>query len=126
MGDWDQFGYRVIRNGLFGQEKERRINPTGGVQLARRVFAVAIDGRRLDAQTSGDLFGVHVRMDEAKTLALAVGQSINTARHLSPPRLPAYLNHRKGLTETGIAPQTHNQRLSAVTGAAGIEIAMEA
>ncbi|GLS02542.1 hypothetical protein GCM10007859_25660 [Brevundimonas denitrificans] len=84
-GDWDRFGYRVIRNRLFGQKQEGRIDPSGRVQLARRVLTVTVDGRGLDAQAAGDLLGVHVRMDEAKAFALAVGQSICTARHASPP-----------------------------------------
>jgi hypothetical protein len=88
--DWDRFGYRVIRNSLFGQKKEGGIDPSGRLQLARGVLTVTVDGRRLDAQASGDLLGVHVRMDEAKAFALAVGQSSSTARHLSPPaaRIP--------------------------------------
>ena len=85
VSDWDRFGYRVIRNSLFGQKEEGGVDPPGGVQLARGVFAVAIDGRRLDAETPGDLLGVHVRVDEAQAFALAVGQSISTARHALPP-----------------------------------------
>jgi len=87
-GDWDRLGYRVIRNGLFGQKEEGCIDPSGRIQLARGVLAVTVDGRRLDAQTPRDLLGVHVRMDEAKAFALAVGQSISTARHPSPPGSP--------------------------------------
>lgn len=117
--DWDRFGYRVIRNGLFSQQEEGRIDPSGGVQLARGVFAMAIDGRRLDAQMPRDLLGVHVRMDEAQAFALAVGQSICTARHASTPGSGAHLNHGSRQTETGIAPHGCNQRLSAVTGSGG-------
>ena len=84
--DWERFGYRVIRNGLFGQQQEGGVDPPRGVELARGVLAVAIDRGGLDAETSGDLFGVQVRVDEAKTLALAPGQSVTTARHIHAPR----------------------------------------
>lgn len=96
MSDWDRFGYRVIRNSLFGQKQEGGIYPPGGVQLPRSVFAVAIDGRRFDAQASGDLLGVQVAVDEAKAFALAVSQSISTARHLSPPGSQPTLTTGKG------------------------------
>ncbi len=88
-GDWGRFGYRVIRNVLLGQQEEGGVDPTGGVQLARGVFAMTIDGRRLDAETAGNLFGVHVRMDEAQALALTVGQSVSAARHQRPPGSPS-------------------------------------
>ncbi len=70
---------------MVGDQEQGRIHPPGGVQLARGVFAVPVDGRGLDPQLPGDLFGVHVRVDEPKTLAFAVGQSISTARHQRPP-----------------------------------------
>jgi hypothetical protein len=37
---------------------------------------VAVDGRRLDPQTPGDLLGVHMGMDEPEAFALAVCQMI--------------------------------------------------
>jgi hypothetical protein len=70
---------------LFRQKEQGRIDPSGGVELARGVFAVTIDGRRLDPQAAGDLLGIHVRVDEAQALALAIGQSVSAARHRQPP-----------------------------------------
>jgi len=70
---------------LFRQEEEGGIDPSRGVELACGVFAMTIDGRRLDAQAAGDLLGIHVRMDEAKAFALTVGQSVSAARHHQPP-----------------------------------------
>jgi len=89
--DWDRFGYRVIRDRLVGEEEQRRVHAPRGVQLASGVFAVTIHGRGSDAEASGDLFGIHVGVDEAKALALAVGQSICAARHQQPPGLPLNL-----------------------------------
>ena len=87
-GDWGRFGYRVIRNVLLGQQEEGGVDPPGGVQLACGVFAMTIDGRRLDAEAAGDLLGVQVRMDEAKALSLTLGQSVSAARHQRPPGSP--------------------------------------
>jgi hypothetical protein len=75
-GDWDLFGYRVSRNGLTGKQEQSCVDPAGGLELARGVFAVAVDGRRLDPQTPGDLLGVHMGMDEPEAFALAVCQMI--------------------------------------------------
>jgi hypothetical protein len=75
-GDWDLFGYRVSRNGLTGKQEQGCVDPAGGLELARGVFAVAVDGRRLDPQTPGDLLGVHMGMDEPEAFALAVCQMI--------------------------------------------------
>jgi len=85
--DWERFGYRVVRNGLLRQQQQGGVDPAGGVQLARGVFAVPVDGRRLDAEAPGDLFGVLMGVDEAQAFALAVGQSISAARHQRPPAL---------------------------------------
>jgi len=49
---------------------------------------MTIDGRRPDAQATGDLLGIHVRMDEAQALALTVGQSVSAAWHQRPPGSP--------------------------------------
>jgi hypothetical protein len=63
----------------------------GGVDAARRlqfaggVLAMAINGGGLDAEASRDLFGIQVGVDEAQAFALAIGQSVCTARHPSPP-----------------------------------------
>jgi hypothetical protein len=88
-GDWGWFGYRVIRNRVFRQKEEGGIDPSGGVELARGVFAMTIDGRGLDPQATRDLLGVHVRVNEAQALALTVGQSVSAARHHQPPALPS-------------------------------------
>ena len=114
--DWDRFGYRVTRNSLLGQQEQSRIDPAGRVELACGVFTVTIDRRRLDAEATRDLLGVHVRMDEAKAFALAVGQSISSARHWWPPGLCPHLNPGFGFTETGMAPHSCNQRLSTSPG----------
>ena len=88
-GDGDRFGYRVALNGLVGQKQQGRIDPSGRLKLARGVLAVTVDGRGLDAEPTRDLFGVQVRVDEAKALALALRQAITTARHIHAPRLEA-------------------------------------
>jgi hypothetical protein len=46
---------------------------------------MAIDGRGPDAEVPGDLFGVHVRMDEAQAFAFAIGQAVSTVRHAMAP-----------------------------------------
>jgi hypothetical protein len=56
---------------------------------------MAIDGRRPNAEVPGDLFGVHVSMDEAKAFALAIGQSISTVRHAMAPGAPATITTRR-------------------------------
>jgi hypothetical protein len=98
-GDWEWFGYRVVLEGLLGQQKEGRVDAAGRLELARGVLAVTVHRRRLDAEATGDLFGVHVCVDEAKALALAPGQSIATARHFQRP--PA----RSNLTTSGPSPE---------------------
>jgi hypothetical protein len=75
-GDWDLFGYRVSRNPLTGQQEQGRVDPAGGLELARSVFAVAVDGGRLDPQSPGDLLRVHMGMDEPEAFALAFCQMI--------------------------------------------------
>ena len=75
-GDWDLFGYRISRNPLTGQQEQGRVDPAGSLELARSVFAVAVDGRRFDPKTPGDLLGVHMGMDEPEAFALAVCQMI--------------------------------------------------
>jgi len=117
--DGDRFGYRVIRNSLPGQQKEGGVDPTGGPELARGVFAVPVNGRRLDPQAAGDLLRIQMGMDEAKAFALAVSQTICTARHVSPPRFRKRLKHGRRLTETGIVPNRFNQRLSAAMRSGG-------
>ena len=104
--DWGRFGYRVIRNSLVRDKQQGRIDATGGVQLARGVLAVSIDGRWLDAQTTRDLFGVQVGVDEAETFALTLGQSISSARHRRPPGSRRILNTRKDSPKRGLR-RTH-------------------
>jgi hypothetical protein len=66
----------VTRNGLTGKQQQGGVDTAGGPEFARGVFAVAIDGRRLDPQTPGDLLRVHMGVDEAEAFALAVCQMI--------------------------------------------------
>lgn len=106
--DWGRFGYRVIRNRMVGDQEQGRIHPPGGVQLACGVFAVPVDGRGLDPQLPRDLFGTHVCVDEPKTLALAVGQSISTAWHQRPPGSPPTL------TTSGDTPKRGFRRTLAI------------
>jgi len=75
-GDWDLFGYRVSRNGLTGKQEQGCVDTARSLELARGVFTVAVDGRRLDPQTPGDLLRVHMGMDEAEALPLAVCQML--------------------------------------------------
>ena len=93
--DWCRFGYRVIRNSLFSQQQQGRIDAAGRLQLAGRVLTMAIDGRWPDTELPGDLFGVHVRVNEAQAFALAVGQSINTVRHPVAPGCPGTITTRR-------------------------------
>lgn len=101
--DWERFGYRVVRNSLLRQQQQGGVDPAGGVQLARGVLAMPVDRRRLDAEATGDLFGVLMGVDEAQAFALAVGQSISAARHRRP-RLSTRLNHGRRMPETGNMP----------------------
>jgi len=86
---------------------------------------MAIDGGGLDAEAARDLFGIQMGVDEAQAFTLAVGQSVCTARHTSPPGSPENLNHGREDTETGISYAGRNRRLPTPKGVWD-EIAMEA
>jgi NAD(P)H-nitrite reductase large subunit len=62
-------------------QKQGRIDAAHGVELARGVLAVAVDGGRLDAQLARDLFGVEVRVHQAQTFALSLRQQLDRAGH---------------------------------------------
>ncbi len=74
----------------------------------------------------GDLFGVHVRMDEAQAFAFAIGQAVSTVRHAMAP------GSQHTITLQGVFP-IRDLRGGAVirgcapgSGADGILFAMEA